>query len=229
MLTPPQKHVNCSSALYLGADKIELVDNVKTLGVIFNNHLNWDAHVERIASKLARACGVICRLRYMLPTKIKLMLYNSLFLSHVSYCNLVWGTTSKTNIHSLQTLQKKTIRHIVTAPFNAHTNEIFRTLNVLPIEHFYEYNLVLKIKKYFRCNNAIFLNLCNLVVSQEPLYEFRKRNHWVLPFSRTNYGSCRLQYQVPWVLNVLYSSKTELSTLTKKALKSNLLNKGTII
>lgn len=41
LFTPPQKHVNCSSALYLGADKIELVDDVKTLGVIFNNHLNW--------------------------------------------------------------------------------------------------------------------------------------------------------------------------------------------
>lgn len=30
-----------------------------------------------------------------------------------------------------------------------------------------------------------------------------------------NVGSCRLQCQVPWVLNVLDSSKTELSTLTK--------------
>lgn len=36
---------------------------------------------------------------------------------------------------------------------------------------------------------------------------------WLL--SCRNVGSCRLQCQVPWVLNVLDSSKTELSTLTK--------------
>lgn len=115
--------------------------------MIFDKHLIWDAHVERIMSSLARTCGIICRLRHMLPSKIKLLLYNSLFVPHVNYCNLVWGTTSQTNIHSLKALQKKAVRHIINDPFDAHTLEIFRALNVSPIEHFYKYNLVLKIKK----------------------------------------------------------------------------------
>lgn len=107
IFAPPQKHLSEDILLQVGSDIIEVVPNVKTLGVIFNQKLTWNEHVELIASRLAKACGVLCRLRETIPSKVKLILYNALFSSHLMYCHLVWGTTSKENINKLLLLQKR--------------------------------------------------------------------------------------------------------------------------
>lgn len=119
VFTPPQKCINQDITLHLGSDNIQLSNEVKTLGVIFNKHLNWDDHIERTAGALARTCGILGKFRQVLPSKIKLLIYHAIFSSHLSYCHLVWGTTSRTIIYKLSVLQKIIIRLIAIVPYDA--------------------------------------------------------------------------------------------------------------
>ena len=69
----------------------------------------------------------------MLPTHVMTTLYNTLILTHLSYCCMVWGNTFKTHLHRLFITQKKALRTVCNAPFNCHTNHLFSECKILTI------------------------------------------------------------------------------------------------
>lgn len=219
LFTPPQRHDLKDFRLELGSARIELASNVKTLGVVFNNHLIWNDHVDHIATRLAKACGVLCRLRYTLPRSVKRMIYNALFSPHLTYCQLVWGDTTKVNLHRLSVLQKRAVRHIANVQYDANTGELFSTLKICPLENFYNVNLALKCQKYFRCNNHSFLLLCKLTIPKAISYNIRERDRWLIPFSRTKYGMSSLSYLVPRLLNEFERNGICIQRSSRSAIK----------
>ena len=55
----------------------------------------------------------------------------------------VWGGACNTYFSSLINLQKYTIRLIMSAPYRAHTDQLFKNLLILPIRKIYEYTVIL--------------------------------------------------------------------------------------
>ena len=84
----PQRIVNYP-VLKLNNVNIEKVSQFNFLGVVINSTLKWDKHIAHISLKISRATDVIFRLRHIYPREILLTLYNTLILSHLSYCILV--------------------------------------------------------------------------------------------------------------------------------------------
>ncbi len=83
------------------------------------------------------------------------MIYNSLIQSHLNYCSLLWGTSSKSNIEKLFRVQKKAIRATMPGFINyyykdgntpTNTKPFFKESNILTV-----HNIILK-------NILIFLN-----------------------------------------------------------------------
>ena len=70
------------------------------------------------------------RLKRYLPTKILRVLYNSSVLPHLQCAILSWGSKSS----RLSKLQKRTIRFVTCSKFNAHTEPLFKSLNLLKLE-----------------------------------------------------------------------------------------------
>lgn len=132
--------------------------------------------------------------------KTKLLIYKSLFLSNLSHCYLVWGTTTKTNIQKLHKLQKKAIRNIVSAAYDAHTEPIFKALNLFPVKKLYRTILN---KRYTSAtkNNDIFFTELSGLSRAEHVRTLRVREVWRLPRTRTSYGTQMLKYQLPLLLN----------------------------
>ena len=72
------------------------------------------------------------------PTEILLAIYNDLVLPHINYCILSWGADSNT----IFILQKKAVRAIASAGYNAHTEPFFKLYNLLKIEDIYKFRLL---------------------------------------------------------------------------------------
>ncbi|KAK2189669.1 hypothetical protein NP493_100g06009 [Ridgeia piscesae] len=70
---------------------IERVDELNCLGLTLDTNLNWRKHTEKISNKCSKTIGVLNRLNYVLPLDIKVLLYNTLTLSHINYCIMIWG------------------------------------------------------------------------------------------------------------------------------------------
>lgn len=60
-------------------------------------------------------------------------------MPHLTYCLLVWGTTTKQNTQKPLIAQTKAIRHIANVLWCAHTDEYFKKFNIIKTCLLYEY------------------------------------------------------------------------------------------
>ena len=111
---------------------IEHVFEFNFLGVMFNSQMNWNTHINYIASKISRTVGILYRLKDIYPQSVLLTLYNTLILPHFHYCLLLWGSSIKEN-HPLHLLQKKAVRIIDNSHYIAHTEPICKVHRLLKL------------------------------------------------------------------------------------------------
>ena len=77
--------------------------------------------------------GIIIKARKYLNKKSLLDLYHAFVYPYLTYCIEVWGNMSNVHLDALVKIQKKIVRIITYSPYLAHTDELFKDLNILPI------------------------------------------------------------------------------------------------
>ena len=63
---------------------IEHVTQFKFLGLNIDSNLNWKAHLSAV-SKASRVIGLLHKMKYVFPSYISRMIYNSLILPYFNY------------------------------------------------------------------------------------------------------------------------------------------------
>ena len=117
---------------------IERVDSTKFLGVIIQENMAWDKHINFIGTKINKICALLSRLKYQIPTYILSIIYNTLLAPHISYGITVWGSSPISHLKRLIILQKKALRHVTKAKYNSHSEPIFKSLNYLKLTDIYK-------------------------------------------------------------------------------------------
>ena len=185
--------------------------------------MTWKIHIDQIASKIARSIGILNRLKYILPTSIKTLIYNSLILSHINYGILIWGYQNS----RILKLQKKALRIITLAKYNSHTEPIFKSLRLLKVNdifflrHFQFFHDLLheKVPKYFL--NIPFSTNQNI----HNYYTRRQRNIHVYRVKHSFAKKC-IRYSIPEIINSAPSCITDkLITHSVHGLKFYIKNK----
>jgi len=98
---PNNKIENTLELNYLN-DTIQNVPSVMFLGLLVDDTLSWDQHINYISSKLSTACYAIWTLAPLLSTNALRMLYFSYAHSVISYGIIFWGNS----VNSIQTAKK---------------------------------------------------------------------------------------------------------------------------
>ena len=135
MLFRPGRYSSCARArpydnekcLHLSGIKLTQVEQVRFLGVIIDNELSWEPHLEKLNAKLASSIAVIKRIMKFIPRSEYKKLYDSLFKSHLSYCISSWGGVSPYRLSKLFSLQKRCVRLLFGAKPNFDRTEYFST------------------------------------------------------------------------------------------------------
>ena len=91
-----------------------------------------------ITLKLSKVVGIINKLKYVYPKAALITLYSSLFLSHINYGLLLWGT----DIARAFLLQKKMIRIITGSEYRAHSEPLFKASELLTIPDLFNLKLL---------------------------------------------------------------------------------------
>jgi hypothetical protein len=177
---------------------IEVVKKFNYLGIILDSHLSWNDHTSMISHKIARTNGIMCRLKNIIPPSALLLIYNSLVLPYLSYGLLVWGHKSK----KLLTLQKRSVRTIVNAKYNSHTEPIFKNLNLLKVTELYA---VQELKFAYKLLNKklpiYFLNKQYLRHADIHNYNTRMANNLQCLPARHTFVNNSICYRIPDILN----------------------------
>jgi hypothetical protein len=106
----------------------------KLLGVLLDENLTFNDNTDYLCNKLAKSIFIINQAKNFLSPKALKTLYFSLVHSHLLYCINITSCTSQSNINRITKLQKKAIRIISNVNSTAHTEPLFRNLNILPFD-----------------------------------------------------------------------------------------------
>ena len=130
-------HHNTRLTLKLHQSKLFESQNIRYLGLILDNKLDWKAHITELSKKLSRAVGLLYKMKNLCSKSVLRSLYYSLFNSHLSYGLAVWGNASLSHINKIRTLQKRALVAISSEPNgnNADINHIHYDLRILNFDH----------------------------------------------------------------------------------------------
>ena len=95
--------------IMIDGGEIRRVKSVKHFGMIADDKLTWEQHIEFISGKMVRNIGILKRIRNFILQESLLLLYQTLI---EPYCSIVWGQCSETLKDRLQALQNKAARTI---------------------------------------------------------------------------------------------------------------------
>ena len=76
----------CQEKIELSIDgkPIEHVKYFKFLGIIFDENLTWECHIDMVTNKLSKVIGILNRLKHVYPQNALLSLYHYHFASHLN-------------------------------------------------------------------------------------------------------------------------------------------------
>ena len=74
--------------------ELEIVEEVKYLGVIIQSDMKFTAHIQRKLMTANQQLGIIKRALYWAPTNAKLIAYKTLCLPHLEYSAAAWDHSS---------------------------------------------------------------------------------------------------------------------------------------
>ena len=91
----------------------ERVNKTKSLGLIIDDNLKRDDHIQYICSKVRRSIGLTEHIKHCMPKRSSIFLHKSLVEPYFRYGSTVWGLCNSILIDKLQTLRNR-IGRIVT-------------------------------------------------------------------------------------------------------------------
>ena len=223
---PSQKRKTHDIQLLINDFKLDQVKETIFLGVILDENLNWKSEISHVANKVSKSIGIIRKSYFYLSTKSLRTLYFSLVYPYFFYCNLVLASTYKSNLVRLEILQKRVVRTIAKTDLYAHTDPIFRNLDILK---FHDMHLLqLGLFMYSHQNRTLPLKFDCKFTLQKEIHSYHTRNSHLyrLPFCRTNIKQFSVFHQGPKFYNSLSTEivNSSSSVSFKKALKAFFCN-----
>ena len=127
---------------------IERVNSIKFLGVIIDDKLSWNNHINHIKNKVSKSIGMLSCARKNLNPETLLKLYFAFIHPYLSYCLDVWGQCNQQYFLSLFRLQKRAIRLITFSNKMTHSAPLFQSLGILSLESMYILSVLLFVFKF---------------------------------------------------------------------------------
>ena len=106
---------------------------VSYLGVKIDQNLNWTKYFDELIPKLARAVGILSKLRHFVNYQTLLSVYHALFSSHFCYSIQTWGYVPNYLLNKLNVLQNKALRIIHFQNYRAASIPLNIQSKILPL------------------------------------------------------------------------------------------------
>ena len=172
---------------------IEQVSEFNFLGIMLDECLTWNSHIQKIASKISSVNGTISRLKRFLPSEILKVIYNALIQPHLNYGILLWGKNTK----RIFKLQKWALRGITSSKYNAHTDPLFIQLKLLKVHDMYKLNCLKFYFKYHKHETPSYFDEMFATIYPSHNYETRQRDQPVVAGGNTSLTDSSLWFSLP--------------------------------
>ena len=112
---------------------INEVKSQKYLGLVIDNLLNFQDHIDCVKSKIAKRIGALYRSRSLLPLKYRKMFANALMLPQFDYLDIIWGRATRSKLNSIDTLYKKVAKITLNVDMREPSLDVYKAMKWLPL------------------------------------------------------------------------------------------------
>lgn len=204
---------NKTQKLFISSNHIHTQgNNVKLLGIVLDDNLNWSGHVECLSKSLPSTIFLIRQLNSVVDRDTLITTYFALFHSRITYAVYLWGNSVQA--FKVFRLQKRAIRAIANIGGKEHCRPFFMKFGILPLPSIYIYSTVCEIHmkiKHFCLQSDIHTHntrSANMV----------RTERFKLSKSKTNSLNVNLYNKIPLRLRQLNQSRF------KSAVRKHLIN-----
>jgi Reverse transcriptase (RNA-dependent DNA polymerase) len=198
--------------------EIEIANSAKLLGIIVDQNISWNEHINKLCKKLGRSVYALRILKNIVSKNVIIQIYYAYFHSILSYGIELWGNAAAYLTNRVFRLQKKVIRIIENLRPLDSCREVFKALGILPLPALYIYKTVIFLKQ----NPQYFLGN-----TKTHRYDTRNKGLYDVECHRTTAREKGLHYSAIKFFNNLPQSLRDENNVNKlkQKLKSLLLNK----
>ena len=177
------KEITSEDAITVRGVNVKREREVKFLGVLLDDSLSFDGHINMVCSKMSKSLGVIGRTSGFLPLSTRLKLYYSLLYPYLIYALPVWGSASITRISKIKSLQRRAFKVV----FNdlGYLPDLLIINRVLSFADLYQYIVLQYFFKYMiNVNNYFYSYVIDFQVTHNYNSRFSLNNNLNLPTLR---------------------------------------------
>ena len=204
--------------------------SVNYLGITLDSELNFHSHISQLCKNISRKLGFLSHTKFLLPLKIRKLIYSSLILPNITYCINGWSHTNVTSLNHLKVIYNRICRSVLlTKRRDMSTQQLYQELNWLNLEQYIKFHLAVlayKFVNHLLLYELPFPEFINSIVD----YPLRTNNNFRLPLCNHPNKSHMLTYRSSKIWNRLPENIKSINTISsfKKHLKvflqSNSLN-----
>lgn len=181
-----------------GPPNIQTVSYTKHLGVVLDDKLAWNQHVDALCMKLSSAIFALKRVRSISTPEATRISYHALFESHLRYGITFWGGSSQENLQRVLVLQKRALRSMVGLQPRESCREAFLHLRILTTVSIYILETIAYAMRVSTSRHAAVHT-----------YNTRHNRDFNLPAHRTSLFSKKPSYAGAKLFNLLPQSVKE--------------------
>jgi len=127
----------------LGNVHIQPSESIRSLGVVIDNTLSFDAYVNSVCKAVNYHAKALRHIRKSVTTDVALTIASTMVGSRLDYCNAILHGTSKSNIQKLQRAQNCIARIVTGTRRSEHITPVLARLHWLKIAERTEYKVAL--------------------------------------------------------------------------------------
>ena len=128
---------------------IKRATDIKFLGVILDENLTFNQHINEICNKLKRLFHIFYNIRDFLNNNNIKAIYYALVYSRIKYGISVYGQACKTKIKRIQTLQNQLLKVLAGKEYRFSTDRLHSELELLKVTDIKEQEILAFVHNFF--------------------------------------------------------------------------------
>lgn len=122
-----------SAEINLGFFSITECKQTKYLGLMVDNKLTFNDHIEYTKRKVSKRIGAMYRSKKLLPIKYRKMFANALMLPQFDYLDIIYNKAGVTKLRELDIMYKKVAKIALDVPITESSLNVYKDMKWLPL------------------------------------------------------------------------------------------------
>ena len=140
---------NLPDSIDFNGQHIKRTSHNKFLGVILDENLSWNNHINELCSKLKRLFHIFYNIRNFLSKDNIRTIYYALVYSRIKYGISVYGQACDSKIKRIQTLQNQLLKVLSKKDYRFSTDSLHNEFDILKIKDIVKQEVITFVHNFF--------------------------------------------------------------------------------